>query len=121
MPYPLHEVVASTRRSWSREEKLAILAEADRTPTSVSAVARRHGLHPSLLFRWRRDACAAAVVEKGPAFIPLALPGPACPPAQEGAAAGLLEIELAGGHRVRAGAGVDGTVLRGVIEALVQR
>ena len=121
MTYPVHEVVASTRRSWSREEKLAILAEADRTPTSVSAVARRHGLHPSLLFRWRRDACEAAVVEKGPAFIPLALPGPACPPAQERAAAGLIEIELAGGHRVRAGAGVDGTVLRGVIEALVQR
>jgi transposase len=121
MTYPLHEVVASTRRSWSREEKLAILAEADSTPTSVSAVARRHGLHPSLLFRWRRDACEAAVIEKGPAFTPLALPGPACPPAQERAAAGLIEIELAGGHRVRAGAGVDGAVLRGVIEALVQR
>ena len=120
MTYPVHEVVASTRRSWSREEKLAILAEADSTPTSVSAVARRHGLHPSLLFRWRRDACEAAGMEKEPAFIPLALPGPACPPAQE-RAAGLIEIELAGGHRVRAGAGVDGTVLRGVIEALVQR
>jgi transposase len=85
------------------------------------AVARRHGLHPSLLFRWRREAGEAAVVEKEPAFIPLALPGPASPPAPERAAAGLIEIELAGGHRVRAGAGVDGTVLRGVIEALVQR
>ncbi len=120
MTYPLHEAIASVRRSWSREEKLAILAEADRTPTSMSAVARRHGLHPSLLFRCRREAGEAAVVEMVPAFIPLALPGPACPPAQE-RAAGLIEIELAGGHRVRAGAGVDGTVLRGVIEALVQR
>jgi hypothetical protein len=33
----------------------------------------------------------------------------------------VLEIELAGGHRLRADASVDVTVLRGVIEALVGR
>jgi transposase-like protein len=53
---PPHVVVAGTRRAWSAEEKRAILEEAPDTTTSVSAVARRHGLHASLLFRWLRDA-----------------------------------------------------------------
>ncbi len=51
-----HIVVAGTRRSWTREEKRAILDEAQSTTASISSVARRHGLTPSLLFRWRREA-----------------------------------------------------------------
>ncbi|HEU0059398.1 MAG TPA: transposase, partial [Hyphomicrobiaceae bacterium] len=52
---PRYEMIASTRRRWRREQKLAILAEVDAPGGSVSEVARRHGLHTSLLFRWRRD------------------------------------------------------------------
>ena len=44
-------IVAGTRRSWSPEQKRAILAEADDPATTASVVARRHGLHSSLLFR----------------------------------------------------------------------
>ena len=120
---PLHVVVAGTRRAWSREEKRAIIAEAQNTTTSVSAVARRHGLHPSLLFRWRRDALEeerAAVLPAQPAFVPLALPAPIGPP-RECTSAGVIEIELAGGHRLRADGSVDGALLRSVIEALVGR
>lgn len=92
--------------------------------TTASAVARRHGLHPSLLFRWRRDArdeerAAARLAQ--PAFVPLLLPGPANMAAVERAAACVIEIELAGGHRVRADASVDPALLRSVIEALVGR
>ena len=79
MTNPSHVVVAGTRRVWSREEKRAILAEVDDPTTTVSAVARRHGLHSSLLFRWRRAALAEprAAMPLEPAFIPLALPAPA--------------------------------------------
>ena len=115
-----HEVIAGTRRSWSREEKLAILAEAREAPTSVSAVARRHGLHPSLLFRWRREA-DEALRPREPTFVPLALPGPMTAPSPAGCTAGFIEIKLAGGHRVRAEGAVDSTALRGVIEALTRR
>lgn len=121
---PLHVVVAGTRRAWSREEKRAIIAEAENTPTSVSAVARRHGLHPSLLFRWRRDSLEeehAAALPAQPAFVPLALPAPIGPPPSECTSAGVIEIELAGGHRLRADGSVDGAILRSVIEALVGR
>lgn len=43
-----HIIVAGTRRSWSPEQKRAILAEAGDPATTASAVARRHGLHNTL-------------------------------------------------------------------------
>src|SRR3954454_18183660 len=39
-----HTVVASTRRSWVAWEKRAIVDEARRTTSSISSVARRHGV-----------------------------------------------------------------------------
>src|SRR3954454_1408885 len=52
------------RRRWSAEQKLRIVEESLRSSDSVSVVARRHGVAPNLLFRWRRLASeggAAAV------------------------------------------------------------
>src|SRR5262245_42385230 len=50
------EVVTSVerRRRWSLEEKERLLAECDQPGERVSAVARRHGVSPSMLFKWRR-------------------------------------------------------------------
>src|SRR5438874_7629995 len=42
------------RRRFPTELKLALVAETMQAGMSVSYVARRHGLSPSLLFRWRR-------------------------------------------------------------------
>jgi transposase len=42
------------RRRYSAEEKRQILREAEEAGNSMSAVARRYGLSPSLMFRWRR-------------------------------------------------------------------
>ena len=115
---PPHIVIASTRRSWSREQKRAILAE---TGEPGSEVARRHGVRPSLLFRWRRDIIdeeRAASQPPQPAFVPLLLPSPANAAPVERTASSIIEIELAGGHRLRADASVDGTLLCRVIEAL---
>lgn len=42
------------RRRFPTELKLALVAETMQPGSSVSYVARRHGLSPSLLFRWRR-------------------------------------------------------------------
>lgn len=119
---PSHVVVAGTRRAWSREEKRAILAEAREATTSISAVARRHGVHASLLFRWRRherEAEAAPGAAPLPAFVPLSLPAPTNAPAAE--AAGAIEIEVAGGHRIRVEPGADPALLCSVITALVGR
>jgi transposase len=122
MTNPPH-VTLSTRRIWSAEEKRTIVAETEAPGATVSVVARRHNLHSSLLFRWRRAALGVARVREAPptpAFVSLALPRPADPPSSA-PPGGTIEIELAGGHRLRAEGSVDAAVLRGVIETLIGR
>ena len=50
------EVITSIqrRRRWSAEEKAALVQETYAAGMSVSLVARRHGIAPNQLFRWRR-------------------------------------------------------------------
>ena len=77
------DVVAETRRRWTAEERRQIVVESETAP--VSAVARRHGVAVSLVFRWRRQAglpskragskTAAAV------FVPVMLTAPPAPEA----------------------------------------
>ncbi len=68
-----HVVVAGTRRVLSPEQKRIILAETDGPAATASEVACRHGLHSSLLFRWRRALLAeqqAAAAAVPPSFQP---------------------------------------------------
>src|SRR5215475_2226545 len=101
------EIVASTRRRWSKEQKLAIVNEIV-AGGSVSEVARRHGVHTNLLFRWRRDLrtkrCNGAQASPAarPQFLPVRLP----PPRAETSSptrSGAIEIAIAGGRTVRVG------------------
>jgi transposase len=50
------EVITSVqrRRRWSVAEKIRFVEESLQPGMSVSFVARRHGISPSLLFNWRR-------------------------------------------------------------------
>ena len=45
---------AARRRRWTTEEKLRIVDETLRSGESISVLARRHGVAPNLLYRWRR-------------------------------------------------------------------
>ena len=67
------------RRRWTDEEKAWIVAESLDPATTVSAVARRYGLHASQLFTWRQQLAAPAARE-APAFVPVVV-------AEDGAAA----------------------------------
>ena len=51
------------RRRWTDEEKAWIVAESLDPATTVSAVARRYGLHASQLFVWRQQLAAPMVRE----------------------------------------------------------
>ena len=54
------------RRRWSAAEKLRIVEETLDEGASISVVARRNGVAPNLLYRWRRlmlDGAAVAVSE----------------------------------------------------------
>jgi transposase len=120
---PRYEMIASTRRRWRREQKLAILAEVDVPGGSVSEVARRHALHTSLLFRWRRDLAKrtrSASASPEPSFLPVRLP-PSVPALPAPARSGTIEVVLAGGRTLRVGADVDVAALVRIVEALEAR
>src|SRR5580700_3590427 len=73
------EVITGTgrRRRWDAETKARIVAESFEPGRSVSEVARRHDISPSLVFLWRRAAAPAkdaeSKVRSGPAFVPMVL------------------------------------------------
>ena len=54
--YQRIELITGTarRRYWPTEEKLRIVAESLEPGATVSSAARRNGVAPNLLFRWRR-------------------------------------------------------------------
>jgi transposase len=97
------EVVTSVqrRRRWSRAEKEQIVAAAMEPGAIASEVARSAGIHTSQLFRWRQQLCERAPAP--PAFNPVAVipeAGPVPPPASS-ERLGTIEIEFAGGGRMR--------------------
>jgi transposase len=131
-----YSVITETRRRWSESEKQAIVAEAERPEANISAVARRHGIKPSLLFRWRRLARDAQERPSTPAFIPVTLALPAtvtpvpeaaaeadAPPVSPPPAANRqpdeqrIEITLGNGRVVRVVVGVDVDSLRRILDA----
>ena len=50
----IQAVEPGRRRRFTPEQKRAFLDEAGRTGNSISEVARRYGLSPSMLFQWKR-------------------------------------------------------------------
>ena len=101
------------RRRWTDEEKAWIVAESLDPATTVSAVARRYGLHASQLFAWRQRLASPAASE-APAFVPVVVTEDAAAPAE---VSGRMEIAL-GSIVVRIGADVDAAALRRVLEVV---
>lgn len=53
--YPTVEVIHTVqRRRWTLAEKLRLVEESSQPGMSISYVARKHGVAPSLLYRWRK-------------------------------------------------------------------
>src|ERR687894_2416396 len=62
------------RRSYTPEEKARLLTEAAEPGARVLLVARRHGVSPSLVYRWRRQAegrAARKAAPRPPGFVRL--------------------------------------------------
>src|SRR3954469_20094028 len=86
------------RRRWTDEEKAWIVAESlDPAAASVSAVARRYGLHPSQLFVWRQQFAAPAARE-APAFVPVVIAEDDPAPAGTAGRLGQPQVHAHNGH-----------------------
>ena len=121
---------AERRRRWSYDEKVRLVEETSQAGETVCGVARRHGLAPSLLFSWRRQARQGRLGgEAVPALVPVEITSPPTPaygpqlpssPRAPRARAGIIEIEL-GGCRVRVDRDVDAEALQRVLDLLRRR
>ena len=107
---------AGRRRSWTTEQKAQIVAESCAEGTTVSAVARRHGLTAQQLFAWRRKAEHDS--ERGPRAdgIGFASVVVAAPSRQERHATSAIEV-VVGALTVRVPAGADLSTLQLVLRA----
>ena len=121
------------RRRWSVEQKREIAAESLEPGISPITVARRYGISSGLLYTWRRHLVEGSLgtgaqpvakfarvevmsMPADPASVPPPRPLPAPP-----SGAGMIEITLPDGARVRVDARVDGGALRRVLAALSRR
>lgn len=109
-------IVAETRRRWSEAEKLRIVEEASGACTNASAIARRHGIKPALLYRWKKELAGAAPLGRGsvdlvpvtvterPESVPASLP--------TDTANSTIEITLSNGRTLKVSAGLDAATLK---------
>ena len=126
MPTSGHETsrdfaIVAARRMWGRAEKQSIVGETLVPGANVSAVARRHGVAQSLLYRWRKDATGS--VRPASTFVPVAIaaPAPAVVAPPKPMRSGSIEVVLANGRLLRIGADVDTVALVRIIAALEAR
>ena len=116
---PSGKGLPEVRRNFRRSDKRRIVLEASGPGASVSAVARRYGIAPRLLFRWKQElGDHRTETEKTPVFLPVTLsdaataagstpsgPEPTPRPAQGSIiverAPEEVEVQLVGGRRLR--------------------
>jgi len=133
MAYQRVEILIGSerRRNYTPAEKVRIVEEAFRPGVIVKDVARRLGIHESLLYRWRRLMRATSPTGGLPTFVPVMvtpepdrvepsdLPLVTSPPVTPTAVAGaVLEVMLPDGARVRLEGAVDPALAAAVLTAL---
>lgn len=118
------------KRFWSDEEKVSICAQTCAPGVSVAQVARRYAMNTNLIHKWLRDPKFAPGVEivedevaETPCFLPVEIvdrpqtkdiaPATDAKPAQSA-----IEIDIAGGHRLRIIGGYDPEALARLIRGL---
>jgi transposase len=123
------------RRQWRVEDKLWIVAEAERPGARFADVARRHEVSRSVLWMWRKQVRSGALVaEQAPVFLPVqivpeppvmsgsssaALPRlPASCEAGPGRETSQIEIVLPDGTALRVPEAIGAPALRRLLSAL---
>ena len=124
-PMPRIEIVSDRRRAHSAEFRAMLVTQSLGPGIRIQDLARRHGICASLIYRWRREQAVTAAPAQ---LVPVRI-GSEIPPRNSSVASssaepriaggsGSIEIEFAGGIRVRVGEDVSLPALRRVIAAL---
>jgi transposase-like protein len=127
LPVPGVTTGATGRRSFSEAEKRRIVDEASQLGASVAMVARRYGIAPRVLFRWK-EAFKPEPAPTTPIFAPVQVTdsapvveapttAPSVPVIVERSAPG-IEVELVGGRRVRFERDADPETIRRTVALL---
>jgi len=128
---PVRESVTRRRRRWPAREKARIVEEAQRPGAMLQEVAQRHGLHPTLLTRWRaqyrtvKKKAARREVRLLPVRVePRTRPGLQVARADSKRAStptsGAIEVECSAGWRIHIQGTVDPQTLRTLLQELVR-
>ncbi|MGV8988894.1 MAG: IS66-like element accessory protein TnpA [Cypionkella sp.] len=109
---------------WSDEEKLSICLQTTVPDVSVAQVARRYAMNANLIFAWLRDVRFAPGEEQGTADAPCFLPVEIVAHVHledepRTNSDGQIEVELAGGHRLRISGSYDPETLARLIRGLL--
>ena len=101
-----------TRRLWTDEEKWSICLQTTAPGVSVAQVALRYTVNANLIFKWLRDPKyrpkpGTGLEEAGLRFLPVEIVAEARAPAAAPVADTCIEIDLAGGHRMRISGSYD--------------
>lgn len=119
---PRIEIVSDRRRSHGTAFRAGVVAECAAPGARVQEVAARHGICPSLIYRWRRAGAAVSaakpIVQLFPVRIASTDASPSLPPARTGRRAGSIEIEFSGDVRVRVDESISLAALRRVMSVL---
>lgn len=116
-------MVRRTRRLWSDEEKRSICLQTSAPDVSVAQVARRYAMNANLIFAWLRDARFAPeegqAAADAPCFLPVEIVAHVHREEERCAKSdGQIEVELAGGHRLRISGSYDPEALARLIRGL---
>jgi transposase len=116
-------VARRAKRLWSDEEKRSICLQTAVPEVSVAQVVRRCALNANLIFKWLRDARFAPGPAQGaadtPCFLPVEIVDDARPKESRPVTTeSQIEVELAGGHRLRISGCYDPEALARLIRGL---
>jgi len=123
MAYECSEGPSRRRRHWPEAEKRRIAAEVGVAGHSLSDVARRHGIHASVIGRWcERFDDEPATMAFVPVTVTVAAPeaalAPTAPPIVAPARDAVVEVFLANGRRLVAAESIAPSRLRLLIAAV---
>jgi transposase len=117
-------LVRRTKRLWTDEEKRSICFQTAAPGVSVAQVARRYAVNANMVFKWLRDPRYTPEPAPGPSLsaearlLPVEIVAEAQAPVAVPVALNHIEIELAGGHRMRISGSYDPEALARLIRGL---